>query len=178
MTSRLPADSWPLAYFLTFTLYGHWLHGDERESVDRSHGVFDAPRVSANVLRQQYEQDRLSTPAPLLTPEMRAAVTAAITEVCDVRGWLLHTVNVRTNHAHVVASGQVEPETMVTTFKAYATRALRQRGLIAGQQRMWTRHGSTKYVWTERDLQNVWAYVTNGQDEPEFPPGARTEPRA
>ena len=170
MDSELSHESWPLSYFLTFTLYGHWLHGDERESVDRLHAVFETPRLSPNAALREFEQDRASTPAPLLTPEMRAVVTAAITEVCDVRSWLLHAVNVRTNHAHIVASGEAEPETMMTTFKAYATRALRRRGLISGQQRMWTRHGSTKYVWTERDLQNVWEYVTNRQDDREFPP--------
>ena len=26
----------PLAYFITFTCYGNWLHGDERGSVDRA----------------------------------------------------------------------------------------------------------------------------------------------
>lgn len=168
-TEEVP-EPWPLAYFLTYTLYGHWLHGDERESIDRLHAVFETPRLPPNDVLRELEQDRSSTPAPLLTPQMRAVVTAAITEVCDVRSWLLHAVNVRTNHAHIVASGHVEPETMMTTLKAYGTRALRRRGLISGQQRMWTRHGSTKYVWTARDLQSVWEYVTNGQDDREPPP--------
>ena len=30
----------PLAYFLTFTTYGTWLHGREEGSVDRDNHVF------------------------------------------------------------------------------------------------------------------------------------------
>jgi len=33
----------PLAYLITFTTYGTWLHGDPRGSVDREHNVWGTP---------------------------------------------------------------------------------------------------------------------------------------
>jgi hypothetical protein len=33
----------PLAYFITFTCHGTWLHGDERGSVDRGHNAPGTP---------------------------------------------------------------------------------------------------------------------------------------
>jgi REP element-mobilizing transposase RayT len=164
MTGDNDGGRWPLAWFLTFTLYGHWLHSDERGSVDRFHSTPDEPRVKPNAARHGYEQTLAGPAAPYLSPEMRASVTAAIREVCETRQWVLHAINVRTNHVHVVATGNVKAEVMMTTFKAYATRALRAAGLIGGGERMWTRHGSTRAVWNEQSLQNVWEYVTNMQD--------------
>ncbi len=35
--------STPLAYFITFTCCGTWLHGDERGSVDREHNTPGTP---------------------------------------------------------------------------------------------------------------------------------------
>jgi REP element-mobilizing transposase RayT len=153
-----------MAYFVTFTLYGHWLHGDDRGSVDRDHATLESPSVKPNPARRGFEQANASEPTPCLTPEMRRVVTSAISNVCETRDWLLHAISVRTNHVHVVASGSVPPETMMTTFKAYSTRALREARMIANDRRLWTRHGSTKYVWTEQSLRNVWEYVTNMQD--------------
>ena len=31
------------SYFLTFTTYGTWLHGDTRGSVDREHNIVETP---------------------------------------------------------------------------------------------------------------------------------------
>ena len=46
------------------------------------------------------------------------------------------------------------------TFKAYASRKLG-----AGRKR-WTRHGSTRYLWTDEDVKAAIRYVVEGQGEP------------
>jgi hypothetical protein len=48
-------------------------------------------------------------------------------------------------------------------LKARATRSCREAGLIGQDQPMWTRHGSTRYLWTEDDVDRASAYVAEGQ---------------
>jgi REP element-mobilizing transposase RayT len=93
----------------------------------------------------------------------RQVVEAAIREVCRVRGWRLHTVHARSNHVHVVVSAPVEPEVLLTTFKAWATRRLRDADLVTSDVRVWTRHGSTRYLWTDRDVESAIFYVVELQ---------------
>ena len=53
------------------------------------------------------------------------------------------------------------------TFKAYATRRLRETGLLSGDIKPWARHGSTPCLWTEEAVEKAIDYVLNGQgDEP------------
>ncbi len=55
----------------------------------------------------------------------------------------------------------------MTTFKAYASRTLNDAGLDPpGRTKRWARHGSTRYIWTQRDLRDVLKYVTEEQGEP------------
>ena len=157
-------DSGPLAWFITFSLYGHWFHGDERGSIDRANTTYLTPRFMREPAIQAFEQNLVGLRAPFLSQEMREAVTSAIAVVCETRSWQLHAINARTNHVHVVVSGNEDPERMMMTFKAYATRSLRAERLIAQERRMWARHGSTIAVWNQRELQNTWEYVTNMQD--------------
>jgi hypothetical protein len=49
------------------------------------------------------------------------------------------------------------------SFKAYATRALRRAGLIGPDVKVWSGHGSTKYLWTDEHVQKAVEYVVNGQ---------------
>ncbi len=59
---------------------------------------------------------------------------------------------------------------MMDSFKAYATKALRTAGLIGPDTKPWSRHGSTRYLWTEEHIQKAVDYVVNGQggELPEF----------
>ncbi len=49
------------------------------------------------------------------------------------------------------------------SFKAYATKALRAAGLAAVEQSVWSRHGSTRYLWAEEHVVAAVEYVDNGQ---------------
>ena len=91
----------PLAYFITWTTYGTWLHGDERGSFARGKGYEPASE------RRRLAAEALMTDDPVrLTPDQRAAVEAAIIDHCTSQGWDLHACNVRTNHVHVVVSAR------------------------------------------------------------------------
>jgi hypothetical protein len=56
----------------------------------------------------------------------------------------------------------------VEAFKAYATRKLRQAGLINQQVKPWARHGSTVYLWSEEEVNRAIGYVIEGQGEEPF----------
>ena len=91
---------------------------------------------------------------------MRQAVEYAITERCQFRGWILHALNVRTNHVHIVVTARDESnEIVMLGFKTRATRLLRERGLLAREEPVWVRHGSTRYVWKDDDLVECIDYV-------------------
>ena len=103
-----------------------------------------------------------------LGPSQRAVIERTIREVVEHRGWTLHAVNVRTNHVHVVVTAAKEPERVMNDFKAYATRRLAEAGLLPTKAKVWSRHGSTLYLWTEPALLEKCRYVREGQG-PDLP---------
>jgi REP element-mobilizing transposase RayT len=158
----------PLAYFLSWTCYGHWLHGDERGSVDPAHNAFGEPWLApdADAGRHRSEHEVMTQAPYELDAPCRAVVLAVIRDVCGHRGWTLHAVHVRARHVHVVVSGDSPPERMMNDFKSYASRALNERGFDARDRKRWTRHGSTRYVWEERYLAAAIAYALEKQGTP------------
>jgi REP element-mobilizing transposase RayT len=157
----------PLAYFITFSCYGTWLHGDERGSVDREHNRVDTPVLPANPPRQTEEQSHLKHSPYLLDAPRRELVLRAICEVCSYRGWRLLVAHVRTNHVHAVVQAEGErPERVMNDFKAYASRALNRSHLDSANCTRWTRHGSTLYLWTDNEVLARVRYVASGQGEP------------
>ena len=160
---QMPESDWPVAYFITFTTYGTWVHGDERGSVDRNHNIPGTPYLAPNRRRVAWER-RLSRQQPVtLDSAGRAVVKTAIEQVCRHRDWSLHALNVRTNHVHAVVSTPVRPEVVLHDFKAYATRALRPAECAGQGASPWTAGGSTRYLWRPAALRAACRYVTDDQ---------------
>ena len=161
----------PLAYLITFRTFGTWLHGKNPSSVDR-HGknVYGAEKVlpSRNLERQMTENRRCEI--FILNGKQRSVVEKAIREMCKKRGYELIAINVRTNHVHVVVTAYVKPEKILNAMKANATRELREAGLIALDQKIWTRGGSRRYLWKPAHVNGAVDYVLYGQgdDLPNF----------
>jgi len=87
------------------------------------------------------------------------------------RHWLLHAINARTNHVHVVVSiGATKPERALNAFKANATRQMRADGNWRKAHSPWADKGSQRYLWNERSVVLAVDYVVNGQggDLPDF----------
>jgi len=156
------------SYFITFTTYGSRLHGDKRGSVDDAHNQYEAELLPAHGLRESFERSQSLNPAVVLDDAQRKTVEWAIRNVCTYRSWELLAVNVRSNHVHVMCAGDATPERMMNDFKIWATRRLREQRLIAAGIHVWTRHGSTRYLWSEADRQRVWEYIVNWQDGERF----------
>lgn len=161
----------PLGYLITFRCYGTWLHGDERGSIDRFHNQYKSPYLPRSDRRRQLSERKLKSEPVLLKAEQRQSVKEAIQEVCEHRGWLLHTLNVRTNHVHAVVSiDESNPARALNAFKAYSTRRLRRDGSWNRSHSPWADKGSQRYLWNERSLAQAIEYVRNGQGDelPDF----------
>jgi REP element-mobilizing transposase RayT len=154
----------PLACFITFTTHGTWLHGDERGSVDENHNIYGRPYAAENRLRKGRNIEQLKSPEYLLTSEARSVVDAAIREMCIHRGWDIRALNVRSNHVHMVVRGEVDPIKVMNDSKARATRKLREAGLAGQEQRVWTRRGSMRKLFTPDAVSNAVNYTLHGQD--------------
>jgi REP element-mobilizing transposase RayT len=156
--------STPLAYFLTFTTYGTWLHGRAPGSVDRAHNQVGTPLLPADPKREHSARERMREAPYVLDEARRAVVLETIREVARHRGWVLWAVHVRTNHVHAVVTAEAKPEKVLAGFKAYASRRLKER-LGEPDRTRWTQHGSTLYLWTEEDVAAKVQYAVNGQGE-------------
>jgi REP element-mobilizing transposase RayT len=149
----------PLAYFLTWTTHGTWVHGDSRGSVDRTNASRFMDFHPPNPLWEQASQRRMTDPPVVLTVDQRPLVEHAIREHSLHKGWEVIEVNCRSNHVHVVVrAAGVGPERVMAQLKAYATRALRAGGR-KDLGRTWALHGSTRYLNSQQSLEAAVQYV-------------------
>jgi REP element-mobilizing transposase RayT len=163
------AQNPPLAYLLTFRTYGTWNHGDTRGSVGRKFfNKYKAPKMKRSEKLVATEQSNQKSASFVLVDVSRKVVGEAIAEVCEHREYLLHGLNVRTNHVHAVVSHDGPPEKITEAFKSYSTRALRALGLIGRETKVWARHCSTRYLWDEVQMDEAIKYVLYFQGD-EFP---------
>ena len=161
----------PVAYLITFRGYGTWLHGDDRRSMDRANfNSYGGPKIPAKAKLKESDRSQLKSPPFELSAAIRKVVKNAIKEVCDTRGIRLYAFNIRTEHVHTVVSAGRDPERIMNDFKAYATRHLRNAGIVGADQKVWSRHGSTPWLWTDKHIEAAIEYVLYGQGDelPEF----------
>jgi len=150
--------NYPPAYLITFTTYGTWLHGDIRGSADTEHNEFGSKYLPEKTGMVNFERSKLQNDVVSLNEQQRELTLQSILEVCNTRGWFAHIVHVLSDHVHAVVSARIEPEKIMTDFKRYATRALKEAGYNK-VQKYWTRHGSTRYIWANEKLNAVVTYV-------------------
>jgi REP element-mobilizing transposase RayT len=162
----LSHSGYPLAYFITFSCYGTWLHGRDAGSVDPQHNQPGSPFLPPDPTRQQAEHDRMEQAPYELDTQRRQIVLAAICEVCKFRAWQLLAAHVRSRHVHAVVQAQIAPERIMNDFKSYASRALNTAGLDTPERKRWTRHGSTRYLWTTQQVEECIHYTVHEQGEP------------
>ena len=95
----------------------------------------------------------------------RRIVLTSLQQVCSWRDWTLLAAHVRTNHVHVVVRAPCKPAQVMSTMKAYSSRALNERALDGPDRRRWARHGSTRYLWTADAVRMAIQYVVHEQGE-------------
>jgi REP element-mobilizing transposase RayT len=156
----------PLAYLLTYRTYGTWLHGDPRGSHHHGMPVYGSPRVAPSQAWQAAERARLIQPPTRLGGPARALAEQVARAVCSHHGWHLLAVNARSEHVHAVVTAPREPRYLLRSLKAWTTRRLVEAGLSPSGHKVWSRHGSTLYLWTAEAVERAVWYVVVGQDEP------------
>lgn len=149
-----------IAIFTTWTTYGTWLPGDDRGWYERGRGLQLPDRIRA------YEAAlRMTEAAVVFSAPQRQLVEATIADHCRVRAWLLHAVNCRSNHVHVlVTAAERDIEIPREQFKAWCTRRLKEREKPKVRQKWWTERGWDEYVDAEESLAEVMRYICEGQE--------------
>jgi REP element-mobilizing transposase RayT len=136
--------------------------------MDRKHNIYGTPKIDSNPQLERSDLKQRKHVPITLDARRRSVVQAAVRGVCEYRKYILRAINVRTNHVHTVVTAMQNPEPVLDSFKSYATRALRRNGLLSATVKPWARHGSTIYLWKERDVAKAIEYVLLGQRDELF----------
>lgn len=154
----------PLGYFITWTVYGTFLQGDERWWRRKRQGS-QPPQPQL----EQWHRDRLKYDVILLNDQHREIVESEIRAHCEHRQWHLWTANVRTNHVHVVVTAQgCAGRKVCDQLKANCTRGLRQQDIRFGNRPVWTVGGDWQCLNTEEDLEQAIMYAGDAQGRMEY----------
>ncbi len=155
-----------IAYFVTFTTYGTWLHGSEKGSVDRNSNRFEEPYLQADKKRHQIIEDAMKQPPYQLSQQEREIVRDAIVALAEERGWKLIAIHVRSNHVHLVLwNPERDPGRIMSDFKAAASKELTRAGYDDSGRKRWTRHGSTRHLFREDEVEAAVRYTLEEQGE-------------
>jgi REP element-mobilizing transposase RayT len=155
-----------LAYFITFSTYGTWLHGTSKGkgSVDREHDQYGGEFVAPDAQREEQSRGEMKQDAYIMkTPAERELACNAIVALCRQRGWRLLALHVRTNHVHAVVEANRDAGRVMSDFKARASRELTRAGFDDATRRRWTRHGSTLHLFDEAAVADEIDYTLNRQ---------------
>ena len=157
-----------LAFHLIWTTYGTWLPGDARGWIESGVMGIQAPDPK----REETARTLMAESEIRLNEEQRQLVTETIHEHCRIRGWLLHAVNVRSNHVHVVVTCACPAEKARDEFKLWTSRRLSDAAGLstpvarkAGRRHWWTEGGDVRPIADERYLTNAIEYVVNMQGD-------------
>lgn len=169
-----------LAYFITFTAYGTRLHGMDTQlgSVDRDHNAYRTPVLDADAGRMEREAAAMRQPPYRLDAPRQRAVRDAIVELAREKGWTLRAAHVRSSHVHVVVvEADRPPGRLMSDLKARASRNLTRAGLDDRDRLRWTRHGSTRHLFTPDQVEAKIHYVLHEQGQPMALYDGAREPR-
>ncbi len=150
----------PLAYFITWTVYGTFLQGDERGWRKWGKGYQPTqPRLA------EWRRDRLKHSIELLSDPERELVDKEVYRLSEYRGWKCWATMARTNHVHVVVTANDRKGSVVRDqCKANATRVLRGHSTRFVGRPVWSELGDWQCINTEEELEIVIAYVMDAQD--------------
>src|SRR5262249_46196625 len=168
--SEFDNNEFPLAYLITVSSYGTWLHGDNRKSIDR-HGlnVYGRKRRPPNANLRAVMRSNMKERSVILNPHQLAIVNDAIKEVYKYHGSDLWAANVQSNQLRACVSAKSKPEPIANAFTSDAARKLRETGLISNEVRPWARGRSRRYLWKPKHVPRAINYVLYEQgDIPDF----------
>jgi REP element-mobilizing transposase RayT len=153
-------DDEPIAFFITWTVYGTFLQGDPRGWRKRRKGN-QTPQP--NLAR--WRSEKLKHRIELLDDAQRATIETEIDRLAAFRIWHVWTREARTNHVHVVVTAIGYKGSRVRDqFKANCTRVLREQWQKFDDRPVWTTGGDWQCINNGEELEQVIAYVSEAQD--------------
>ena len=154
----------PLGFFITWTVYGTFLQGDERWWRKGRFGT-----LPPQPLLQQWHRDRLKYDVVPLSVEHRKIVEDEIRMHCEHRQWRLWIANPRTNHVHVVVTATgYSGKSVRDQLKANCTRGLRQQDRQFVDRPVWTVGGDWQCLNSDDDVEQAILYAGEAQDRMEY----------
>lgn len=150
----------PLAYFITWTVYGTFLPGDPRWWRHKKQGS-SAPARGL----EQWSKKRLLHPIKLLSPDDRVVCESAIDEICVFRKWKLWARSARTNHVHILVTASAKkPKLVRDQIKAKCTLEIRNANSGFADRPIWTTGGDIEFIDTEDAIPECEIYINDAQD--------------
>lgn len=150
----------PLAYFITWTIYGVHLQGAVTGWRKRREG-----EKPPQPWLEFWHADRLNHSIELLNSADRIAVETACRNHSEHRSWKLWAVNARTNHVHAVVATSTHKGIVVRDqLKANGTRQIRELNALFADRPVWAVGGDVQFIWTEDELAAVIDYTLIAQD--------------
>ena len=154
----------PLGYFITWTVYGTFLQGDERWWRKKRQGS-----QSPQLRLEQWHRDRLKHDVILVSDKHREIVESEIRSHCEHRQWRLWIANPRTNHVHSVVTAQgYAGDKVRDQLKANCTKRLRRQDQQFVDRPVWTVGGDWDCLNAEEDLERAILYAGEAQDRMEY----------
>ncbi len=106
-----------MTYLITFSCFGHRLHGHPEGSVDRHHRTPGTPALQPDSAWLAQSTLLMKHLAYTLDAQRRHIVLEALRQSCQQNAWTLHAAHVRPTHVHVVIEAQPQPEKLLQALK-------------------------------------------------------------
>ncbi|MGA3206136.1 MAG: transposase, partial [Bryobacteraceae bacterium] len=108
----------------------------------------------------------MDQPRYQLDEPSRQAVLEAIVNRCTQSDWNLRAAHVRQSHVHIIVDSQQKPGFVMTQLKSAASRRLNDLGFDDRTRKRWSRHGSTRSLFSDESIQQAIFYVLHSQGAP------------
>jgi REP element-mobilizing transposase RayT len=146
-----------MTIFTTWTTCGSWLPGDARKWYARRSGLMEPDDREIEIAKQS-----MTETICILDARQRSIVESAIVDHCRIKDWILHAVNVRSNHVHVALSAcDIPLDLPRIQLKSWSTRRLKAES--PERTKWWTRRGWDRIIEAPGDLANVVHYINECQ---------------
>jgi REP element-mobilizing transposase RayT len=164
-------------WLITWTTYATWLPGARVGFVSQvrdEHGnhvthnlpgtPFDADMPELEAFVRAHMK---GSPVHLDRPAAEALIQQ-YQETARIRGWELEAASVMHNHTHLVVgvSGDPDPQSILETFKSWATRAVKKLRPLPPNGTFWTAKGSKRKLPDGSAVRSAVIYTVRKQPDP------------
>ena len=164
-------------WLITWTCYGTWLPGARQGFVSHVrdehgnlviHNIPGTPYDADMPALEAHARSMMTGPPVNLDQSAAEAMIAQYQETCRIRGWELQAASVMFNHTHIVVgvAGDPDPQSILETFKRWATRAVKKLRPLPPNGTFWTAKGSKRKLPEERAVHDGVIYVVRKQPNP------------